>query len=76
LSEELQRGVYDGSIRALSAQCEVTGYDVAKAFSEPPGMEAYRKAHPELDTEMYIPEAPEPSPDAPVLELEVVQPKG
>jgi hypothetical protein len=76
LPTELQQGVYDGSIEALSAQCEATGYDVTKAFREPPGMDAYRKAHPEPDKEMYIPEAPEPAPKAPTLELEVVEPNG
>lgn len=30
----------------LKAQCEAEGYDFAKAFPEPPGMDEYRKAHP------------------------------
>jgi hypothetical protein len=30
----------------LRSKCDTLGYDFAKAFPEPPGMEAYRKAHP------------------------------
>jgi len=34
-------------VEFLRAQCEARGYDFAKAFPEPPDMEAYRKAHPQ-----------------------------
>jgi hypothetical protein len=74
LSLELRRSVYDLSIPALQAQCQAAGYDLAKAFPEPPDMEAYRKAHPELDKKLYIPE-PEPvDPNAPPLEYEIIHP--
>jgi hypothetical protein len=75
LSLELRRSVYDLSIPALQAQCQATGYDTDKAFPEPPGMEAYRKAHPELDKELYVPEPKPIDPDAPEVEYEIIIPE-
>ena len=42
-------------------------------FPEPPGLEAYRQAHPAQEMEMYIPEAPPVDPDAPPLEYEIIE---
>jgi hypothetical protein len=47
----IKQRVYDapGLVPYLRAQCEERGIDVAKAFPEPPGMAAYRAAHPAPD---------------------------
>lgn len=46
---------YDSVIETLRRVCEQEGYDVKKAFPEPPGMGAYREAHPipELQEDAY-----------------------
>jgi len=43
---EVQRRCYDFVAPALAQHCEALGMDAAKAFPEPPGMAAWRKAHP------------------------------
>ena len=39
---DLVRAVYDQVIERLRQECKARGMDVAKAFPEPPGMQAYR----------------------------------
>ncbi len=47
-SDEIKRMVYNEPrlVEFLREQCEALGYDFAKAFPEPPGMEEFRKTHP------------------------------
>jgi hypothetical protein len=42
----LKRWVYDDLIGYLRDECTLFGFDVAKAFTEPPGMEEFRAEHP------------------------------
>jgi hypothetical protein len=40
---EIQQRAYDDAITILREECKSVGFDPAKAFPEPPGMEAFRK---------------------------------
>ena len=42
----LRQSVYDSMLPTVTAQCELAGFDVAKAFPEPVGMAAYREKNP------------------------------
>ncbi len=44
----LRQRVYDFIRPALAAECEYYALDVNKAFPEPPGMDEFRRSHPEL----------------------------
>lgn len=44
--EEFKRWAYDYVKDAVAEACAAEGYDVTKAFPEPPGMEQFRAAHP------------------------------
>lgn len=68
----LQRATYDRPMEALRVICDATGYDAAKAFPEPEGMDAWRKAHPSPTTQMYLPEFEPLREDEPRWEFEVV----
>jgi hypothetical protein len=60
LELKTRQAAYDLAIPALRAQCEAEGYDPGKAFPEPEGMEAYRRAHPTPPVDLFMPTAPEP----------------
>jgi hypothetical protein len=47
----IRQAVYNDPrlVEYLRQECEATGYDFNKAFPEPAGMDAYRKAHPQRD---------------------------
>jgi hypothetical protein len=47
----LKQWVYDDLLPQLRYECELSGFDVAKAFTEPPGMVEFRVAHPRRDVE-------------------------
>lgn len=42
----LRQAVYDSLVDGLGTECNAWGFDPAKAFAEPEGMEQYRKDHP------------------------------
>ncbi len=43
----MKQYVYDERIEQFQYECDQLGFDVAKAFPEPPGMAQFRKDHPE-----------------------------
>ena len=43
----VRQAVYDDLLPMFERECQVWEFDLARAFPEPPGMEAYREAHPD-----------------------------
>lgn len=67
----LRQPVYDVLLDVFRFECEQFGFDVARAFPEPPGMDAYRAAHP---TRRRSDSEPQPRPGQPD-EVETLPPK-
>lgn len=60
-SAEVKQPVYDEILPSLKAQCEKLQFDINKAFPEPPGMEAWRAAHPNMQGVGQLGKPVEPS---------------
>lgn len=50
----IRRMIYDEVRMDLQAECDAAGYDMARAFPEPPGMEQHRRDHPPVRPEDVV----------------------
>ena len=56
----LKQWVYDDLIEMFRYECELSSFDVAKAFAEPPGMDEFRRLHPRREVDVQKRDAESP----------------